>query len=88
MWAKASLGASLKYDLRVLRPQCAVCNLFRGGMGADFYKKMLAIEGKKYIQQLEKDRQVTLKASDHYLSLIPQYEAILEKLNLPANLLQ
>jgi hypothetical protein len=76
MWAKASLGAYLKYDLRVLRPQCMVCNLHRGGMGADFYKKMLKIEGKEYMEKLEQDRNITVKAYDHYLALLKEYKTI------------
>jgi hypothetical protein len=76
MWAKASLGAYLKYDLRVLRPQCASCNLWHGGMGADFYKKMLKIEGKEYMEKLEQDRNITVKAYDHYLTLLKEYKTI------------
>ena len=41
MWAKASLPAILKYELDILEWQCATCNIWRGGMGADFYKKKL-----------------------------------------------
>ena len=41
LWAKASLGAYLKYDERVLRPQCYRCNIHFGGNGAEFYKRML-----------------------------------------------
>ena len=81
MWAKASVGARLKYDLRILRPQCSVCNLFYGGQGAMFYKKMLETEGKEYMEQLEKDRQVLVRAYDHYASLIPQYESLIENLS-------
>jgi hypothetical protein len=33
--------------------------------------------------ELEKDRQKTAKAYDHYLSLIPKYEEILKKLSTP-----
>lgn len=83
MWAKASLGAQMKYDLRVLRPQCAICNLWHGGMGAEFYKRMLKEEGKTYMKNLELDKQRLLlkeKAIDYYLSLIPRYEKILAEL--------
>ena len=76
LWAKASLGAYLKYDLRVLRPQCATCNLWRGGMGADFYKRMEKIEGKEYMKRLEEDRKKTVKAYDFYLNLLEEYKTI------------
>lgn len=73
MWAKASLGAYLKYDLRILRWQCGTCNQFRGGMGADFYKRMLEETSPLEMMQLIFDRQVTVKAYDHYLSLLEKY---------------
>lgn len=74
MWAKASLGAYLKYDLRVLRPQCYNCNINRGGMGADFYKKMLKEIGNEDMQKLESDRQVMVNAYDHYTKILEEYE--------------
>lgn len=74
MWAKASLGAYLKYDLRVLRPQCYNCNINQGGRGADFYKRMLEDIGKMAMEKLEKDRQITVKAYDHYLKILSDYQ--------------
>jgi hypothetical protein len=76
MWAKASLGAFLKYDLRVLRPQCARCNLWMGGMGADFYKRILKENGEEFIKQLEQDRNITVNAHDHYVKLLELYKTI------------
>ena len=76
MWAKASVGAYLKYDLRILRPQCSTCNQYRGGMGADFYRRMLQEIGPEKMEQLEKDRQVTVRAYDHYTKTLKEYEEI------------
>lgn len=76
MWAKASLGAFLKYDIRLLRFQCATCNLFRGGMGADFYKRMLKEQGKEYMERLERDRQRIVKTSDYYPALLKEYQGL------------
>lgn len=76
MWAKASLGAYMKYDLRVLRWQCMRCNQFLGGMGAEFYKKMLREEGQAYMDKLEQDRQVTVKAYNHYTTLLDYYRSV------------
>lgn len=76
MWAKASLGAYLKYDIRLLRPQCMRCNLHFGGQGAIFYKRMLKEEGKDFMEQLEKDRNVTVKAIDHYTDLLAYYKTV------------
>lgn len=79
MWAKASLGAYLKYDLRLLRWQCYRCNINHGGMGADFYTRMLKEIGTKAMKQLEKDRDITVKASDHYQKIYEEYKAINDK---------
>lgn len=76
MWPKASLGASLKYDIRILRPQCYSCNINLGGQGAIFYKKMLKDEGKIYVNKLEQLRNVTVKAMDHYKILLEEYKTI------------
>jgi hypothetical protein len=66
MWAKASLGANLKYELDILEWQCATCNIWRGGMGADFYKRKLKELGKRRMSQLEKLRNESVKALDYY----------------------
>lgn len=42
---------------------------------------MLAEIGKKEMAKLEQDRQVTVKAYDHYVSLIPKYEKILDEIS-------
>lgn len=80
MIAKASLGAYLKYDLRLLRNQCMRCNIHQGGRGADFIENMRRIEGNRYVNQILKDRNVTVKAYDHYLSLIKIYENRLKEM--------
>ena len=79
-WPKASLGAYLRYDLRLLRPQCAICNLFRGGMGAEAYKRMLKEIGPKEMQKLEADRQVTTNAYNHYLKVLADYQKLIKEL--------
>jgi hypothetical protein len=72
-WPKSILGASLKYDMRVLRWQCFACNIHRSGMGTEAYKKMLREEGKEYMDKLEQDRQKTIKAYDFYVELLETY---------------
>ena len=76
LWAKASLGSFMKYDLRILRPQCASCNLWRGGMGAEFYRRMLKENGQAYMDQLERDKRKIVKSYDHYQKLIIEYTAL------------
>jgi hypothetical protein len=77
MWAKASLGAYMKYDLRLIRPQCFRCNINYGGLGAEFYARMLREIGQEEMEKLQKDRQVTVNAYDHYLKLIDEYTKLL-----------
>ena len=74
MWPKASVGALLKYDLRILRPQCYNCNINHGGRGADFFLRMWEENGVEYMEQLKKDRSVTVKAYPHYEELLTKYK--------------
>lgn len=76
LWAKASLGAYLKYDLRVLRPQCYHCNINLGGRGADYYVKMLQEIGQEKMEELQRDRQKTVRAYDFYLELLEKYKKL------------
>ena len=76
MWAKASLGANFKYELDVLEWQCFACNIHRGGMGADFYKRKLKELGKKRMNELERMRNRTVKAYDFYLTLLEKYKSL------------
>ena len=62
MWAKASLSAHLKYDIRVLRIQCFRCNIHLGGQGAMFYARMLKEIGQKEMEKLVKEKQILVKA--------------------------
>lgn len=76
LFAKASIGAFLKYDLRVLRPQCYFCNINCGGRGAEFIEKMRKIEGDKYVDQIILDKQKTVKSYDHYVALLDKYKSL------------
>lgn len=74
LFTKASLGAFMKYDLRILRPQCYACNIHHGGRGADFYLKMWEENGAEYMNQLKADRNITVKAYSHYEELLEKYK--------------
>lgn len=76
MLPKSTLGAYLKYDLRLLRWQCMRCNIHGGGMGAIFIENMRDIEGDEYVDQILRDRNVTVKAYDHYKKLLEEYKLI------------
>lgn len=73
-YPKSILGAYLKYDIRCLRIQCYSCNINKGGMGAEAYKRMLREEGKAYMDKLEEDRRKLVNAYDHYSSLLKYYK--------------
>lgn len=45
-------------------------------MGADFYKRMLEEIGPQKMLELEKDRQKIVKAYDHYLKILSEYEKL------------
>jgi hypothetical protein len=77
LWPKSTLGANLKYDMRVLRWQCAACNIWRGGNGAEYYSRMLAEHGKKYMDALEGERKISVKAMDFYVELLDKYKALI-----------
>ena len=76
LYSKATLSAYLKYDMRVLRWQCFRCNINGGGCGADYYARMLKEKGKAFMDQLEKDRQITVKAYDFYVDLLEKYKKL------------
>lgn len=76
MWAKASLPAMLKYELDILEWQCSRCNIWGGGMGADFYKKKLEELGEDRMRELEKLRNSSVKAYDYYLELLEKYKQL------------
>lgn len=76
MWSKASLPAILKYELDILEWQCSACNIWRGGMGADFYKRKLKELGKKRMEELERLRNQTGKAYDIYLEQLTKYKSL------------
>lgn len=81
-WPKETLGAYLKYDLRVLRVQCYHCNINCGGRGADFVEKMRRVEGNEYVDQIIKDKQITVNAMDHYLKIEQEYKAMVNDIDL------
>lgn len=73
-------GASLRYDLRNLRPQCYRCNIDLSGNGAIFYRLLAAEHGQQYVDELFQEKQKTVKADvTFYQNLIDEYTDILQK---------
>lgn len=69
-------GAFLRYDLRNLRIQCYHCNINLGGNGAEYYRRMVEEVGKKETEKLFKDKNKTVKAHDHYIKILKEYEIL------------
>lgn len=72
----STCGAYLRYDLRNLRPQCYHCNINGGGQGATFLLRLQEREGKVYADGIFRDKQVIVKAQDHYEKLLKEYKEI------------
>jgi len=73
----AACGAYLRYDLRNLRVQCYYCNINLGGNGAEYYKRLVEEMGQDHVDQIFKDKQVSIKAdADWYKEMIAKYQVI------------
>lgn len=85
MHPKGACGASMKYDLRILRLQCFQCNISHGGMGAIYKENMDHEIGKKESDKLlaeaKSSKGKPIKASTHYINLIHEYRKKLLTLN-------
>lgn len=71
----STCGAFLRYDLRNLRIQCYNCNINQGGAGAEFYRRLVEENGQDYVDQLFKDKHVSIKADVWwYQEMIDKYK--------------
>lgn len=69
----SSCGGFLRYDLRNVHIQCATCNLFRGGAGAEYTLKLQEKYGPKFVKQIIEDKQNTIKLDVHYIQALDEY---------------
>ncbi len=76
MWAKAAVGANLKYSLEILKYQCFRCNIHLGGQGAVFYARRIVEIGPERMKALEDSRRVSVKAIDWYTRILEEYEQL------------
>jgi len=77
---KASVGAYLKYDLRILRPSCYHCNINLGGNGAEYYRRMVLEIGQKQVDKIFDDKRISIKADEiWYKEKILEYEVYLNQ---------
>ena len=73
----STCGAYLRYDLRNLRIQCYNCNINQGGAGAVYYRRLVETEGQEYVDQLFKDKNISIKADAWwYQEMIEKYKEI------------
>jgi len=83
LWPKGSLGANLKYELKILRITCYNCNINLGGNGAVFYKRMVEENGQAYMDELEAMKGLTIpNRKAYYQSLIESYTTMLNQMTL------
>lgn len=77
----STCGAYLRYDLRNLRVQCYNCNINGGGQGAMYYKNLVEEKGKKYVDKIFQDKNISIKADWVWFEAkISEYEDILKSL--------
>jgi hypothetical protein len=76
----SSCGGFLRYDLRNVHNQCATCNLFRNGAGAEYTVNLQKKYGKKFVEKIIEDKQVTIKLDLEYVTKMTEYyESLLDK---------
>jgi hypothetical protein len=69
-------GALLRYNLDNLRLQCYYDNINLGGNGSEFYRRMVAENGQEFVDKLFELKNQTVKASDHYITLLEKYKGL------------
>lgn len=81
MHPKGACGAIMRYDLRILRPQCFQCNINHGGMGAAYKRNMEKEIGRaaadKLFLECMSSKAKLVNARDYYTSLIIKYKKLL-----------
>lgn len=66
-------GAYLEYHLDNLRLQCYYCNINCGGMGAEFYKRLVGEIGQDRVDYLFILKRKSVKAFDYFTTLLEKY---------------
>jgi hypothetical protein len=83
LFKKGSLPVQLKYDLRLLRPCCATCNLFKDGNESWYCVKIIENEGVDYLMSIvhdirnTKDIKSIPERREFLLSLEQEYDTLL-----------
>jgi hypothetical protein len=69
----AACGGFLRYDMRNVWSQCARCNMFLGGAGAEYTRSLEKKFSRKFVDDIIKDKQVTIKLDTDYMERLTQY---------------
>lgn len=76
----SSCGGFLRYDIRNVHNQCATCNLFRNGAGAEYTLNLQKKYGTKFVEQIIRDKNVSIKLDVDYIEgMTAYYETLLNK---------
>lgn len=76
----SSCGGFLRYDMRNVFNQCATCNLFRNGAGAEYTLALQKKFGSEFVEQIIRDKQTTVKLDLDYIEgMTAFYESLLTK---------
>lgn len=74
----SSCGGFLRYDLRNVWMQCATCNLFRNGAGAEYTLALQKKFGNEFVERIVQDKQQTIKLDQEYVHRMTEfYESLL-----------
>ena len=74
----ASCGGFLRYDIRNVWTQCAKCNLFYSGAGAEYTVALQKKFSKSFVDRIIKDKQVTIKLDLDYVTRLTDYYLTLQ----------
>lgn len=69
----AACGGFLRYDLRNVWTQCARCNLFLGGAGAEYTRALEKMFGKKFVDKILIDKYTNIRLDNEYLEGLTDY---------------
>lgn len=76
----SSCGGFLRYDIRNVFNQCASCNLFRNGAGAEYTLALQKKFGLEFVEQIVKDKNVSIQLDmDYVTSLTDYYDSLSNK---------
>jgi hypothetical protein len=76
----SSCGGFLRYDIRNVFNQCATCNLFRNGAGAEYTLALQKKFGLEFVEKIIRDKQKSVKLDVDYVTRMTEfYESLLTK---------